>query len=88
MRKILLVSTLLAISLTACSRREDLPPTPIEEAAKAQVAVGVDRGGNTIYKHCIDGVSYLTFASKTIIMQRNKKDEQVTCTQPDKPRVP
>lgn len=86
MKKTLLIVSLLMVAMAACSKREEAPSAPTAPLPQA-VPVSVEDGNYRVYKHCVDGVSHLTFANKTIIMQRDKNDKPVTCVQPAEPSV-
>lgn len=91
MKKNLLIERMMIVALagcalTACSKREEAPSAPTAPLPQA-VPVSVEDGNYRVYKHCVDGISHLTFANHTIIMQRDKNDKPVTCVQPAEPSV-
>lgn len=72
------------VLLSGCSRREEVAPG-VETAkrdAKAipeAVAVSIVPGNYVVYRHCIDGIAYLTFANKSIIAQVNSVGDPIRC---------
>lgn len=89
MKKTLLILSLLAVALSACSGEASVS---IGEGGPSRVTLGEDIGytpGNYhVYKLCIDGISYLAYAEKVLIVQRDEEDKPVVCVQPAEPRVP
>lgn len=86
MKKILLIVSLVMVALAACSKREEVPGAPTNPLPEA-TAISVEAGNYRMYKHCVDGVLYLTFGNKSITMQRDIHDKPVACVQPAEPGV-
>ena len=65
-----------AAALSSCAKQET-PSVPTSDPNVRQVSAEPD--GYRVYQHCIDGVLYLTYASKSIVAQTTEAGKPATC---------
>lgn len=80
--KIVFLVTALAL-MVGCSRREEVQPVIknhiVQKETPQAVEVSTEPGNYVVYRHCIDGIAYLTFANKSIIVQVDNVGDPMKC---------